>query len=100
MSARNGRWALAGDAATAAVVLSTDADRVAWVSTLLQHFGCRIYPLKSYFNQEAGHEEVELVVLDPNCLTQQQLQKMTASRRPGGGARSGTAARSAASRSL
>lgn len=66
----------AGDAATAAVVLSTDEDRVAWVSTLLQHFGCRIYPLKAYFNRDLGHEEVQLVVLDPNCLTQQQLQKM------------------------
>ena len=65
-----------GDAATAAVVLSTDEDRVAWVSALLEHFGCRIYPLKSYFNREPGHEEVELVVLDPNSLTQQQLQKM------------------------
>ena len=68
--------AVEGDAATSAVVLSTDEDRVAWVSALLEHFGCRIYPLKAYFNREPGHEEVQLVVLDPNSLTQPQLQKM------------------------
>ena len=68
--------AVDSDAATAAVVLSTDEDRVAWVSALLEHFGCRIYPLKAYFNREPGHEEVQLVVLDPSSLTQQQLQKM------------------------
>ncbi len=65
-----------GDTGLNVVVLSTDEDRVAWVSTLLQHFGCRIYPLKAYFNRGVGHEEVALVVLDPSCLTKQQLQKM------------------------
>jgi putative nucleotidyltransferase with HDIG domain len=65
-----------GDAATAAVILSTDEERVAWTGAVLQHLGCTIYPLKAYFNREPGHEQVQLVVLDPNCLTRQQLDKM------------------------
>jgi HD-like signal output (HDOD) protein len=69
-----------GDAATAqtcaAVVLSTDQDRVKWVGGLLQHFGCSLYPLKEYFNREPGHEAVELVVVDPNCVTLPQLEKI------------------------
>jgi hypothetical protein len=64
------------DAATSAVILSTDEERVAWTGAVLEHLGCEIYPLKAYFNQEPGHEEVQLVVLDPNCLTRQQLDKM------------------------
>lgn len=59
-----------------AVLLSTDQDRVDWVGGLLQHFGYRLFPLKAYFNQEPGHQEVGLVVLDPNCLTNQQLTKI------------------------
>jgi len=59
-----------------AVVLSTDQDRVTWVGGLLQHFGCRIFPLRSYFEQEAGCESVRLVVIDPNSVTQTQLQKI------------------------
>ncbi len=60
----------------AAVILSTDEDRVGWVGGLLEHFGCRLFPLKAYFNQEVGHDQVGLVVLDPNCMTNQQLAKI------------------------
>jgi len=60
----------------AVVVLSTDQERVAWVSGLLQHFGCRPFPLKAYFNREPGSEQVRAVILDPNCATQQQLAKI------------------------
>jgi len=59
-----------------AVVLSTDEARVAWVGGLLEHFGCAQYPLKAFFNQEPGAEEVHLVVVDPNCVTTQQLEKI------------------------
>jgi HD-like signal output (HDOD) protein len=59
-----------------AVVLSTDDERVAWVGGLLQHFGCRLFPLKDYFGREPCHEAVRLVVLDPACMTAQHLAKM------------------------
>ena len=60
-----------------AVVLSSDQDRMHWVGGLLQHFGCRIFPLRDYFERAQGHEQVRLVVLDPNSLTRPQLQKIT-----------------------
>jgi HD-like signal output (HDOD) protein len=60
----------------AAVVLSSDEDRTAWVGGLLQEFGCRIFPLRGYFEREPGHEDVRLVVLDPNCMTKPQLEKI------------------------
>lgn len=71
-----GPGAGAGAAPPAAVVLSADQERVAWVGGLLEHFGCALFPLKAYFNREAGHEAVGLVVLDPNSLTANQLDKM------------------------
>ncbi|MEZ4386848.1 MAG: HDOD domain-containing protein [Candidatus Krumholzibacteriia bacterium] len=58
------------------VVLSSDQERVAWVGGLLEHFGCPGFPLRAYFEQEAGHQDVRLVVLDPNSLTKPQLQKI------------------------
>lgn len=60
----------------AAVVLSTDQERVGWVGGLLGHFGGTIFPLKDFFNQAAGHQTVRLVVLDPNSVTQAQLSKI------------------------
>lgn len=66
----------AAGTAGAVVVLSTDTERVAWVTGLLQHFGHTVFPLKAYFNQGPGHEAVQLVVLDPNCATNQQLAKI------------------------
>jgi len=65
-----------GEPAGVAVVLSTDQDRVAWVSGLLEHFGCRTFPLKAYFDREPGSAEVQLVILDPNCMTSQQLARI------------------------
>ena len=64
------------ETAQAVVILSADQDRIAWVGGLLQHFGSTLIPLKSYFNQESGHESVALVVLDPNSVTHSQLDKM------------------------
>lgn len=58
------------------VMLSSDQDRIGWVGGLLEHFGCPDFPLRGYFEQEAGHEQVRLVVLDPNSLTSAQLQKI------------------------
>jgi HD-like signal output (HDOD) protein len=59
-----------------AVVLSTDQDRVGWVGGLLGHFGSELFPLKDYFNRAPGHEQVEVVVLDPNSVSQAQLGKI------------------------
>lgn len=64
------------DDAGSAVVLSTDQDRTTWVGGLLQHFGCRIFDLRSYFEQAQGSETVRLVVIDPNSVSQGQLQKI------------------------
>jgi HD-like signal output (HDOD) protein len=70
-----GEVATAG-AAGKAVVLSTDTERNAWVGGLLEQFGFELFPLREYFNGAAGHETVELVVLDAACMTQAQLTKI------------------------
>ncbi|MBD3222901.1 HDOD domain-containing protein [bacterium] len=59
-----------------AVFLSSDQDRMQWVGGLLQEFGCHLFPLRDYFEQEPGHDQVRLVVLDPNSLTAPQIKKI------------------------
>lgn len=61
---------------TISCVVSTDENRREWVQTLLQHFGHQLYAMDSYFNQAAGSEQVQLVLLDPQCLTAQQLDRL------------------------
>ncbi len=58
-------------------VVTTDQDRREWVETLLKHFGHELFPMDAYFNQGAGSESVELVLVDPQCLTAQQIDRLT-----------------------
>lgn len=73
----------AGDAVPEAIekrlscVVTTDEGRREWVQTLLKHFGHDLFPMESYFNQVAGSEGVQLVLVDPQCLTAQQIERLT-----------------------
>ncbi|MBU8871974.1 MAG: HDOD domain-containing protein [Gemmatimonadales bacterium] len=57
-------------------VVSTEVARREWVQTLLQYFGHELFPMDTYFNQGPGCGNVELVLLDPQCLTAQQLDRL------------------------
>ena len=57
-------------------VVSTDEGRREWVQTLLRYFGHDLFPMETYFNQGPGCGDVELVLLDPQCLTMQQLDRL------------------------
>jgi HD-like signal output (HDOD) protein len=57
-------------------VISTDPERSRWAQTLVQYFGHRLLPMKSFFARAEGYEEVALVLLDPQCVTRNQLSKI------------------------
>jgi HD-like signal output (HDOD) protein len=59
------------------VVVSTDEPRREMVTALLNHLGHEIFPMESYFNQEGGSSEVKLVLVDPQALTRDQLDRLT-----------------------
>ena len=61
---------------TSCVVVTTEDERREWANTLLEHFGHKIFPMDSYFNQGPGAEEVGLVLIDTQCLTQQQVTQL------------------------
>lgn len=61
---------------TSCVVVTTEDERREWANTLLQHFGHEIYPMDDYFNQASGSEKVGLVLIDSQCLTQQQVTQL------------------------
>ncbi len=57
-------------------VVSTEEGRRDWVQTILRYFDYELFPMDAYFNQGPGCEKVELVLLDPQCLTAQQLDRL------------------------
>lgn len=65
-----------GNVPTSCVVVTTEDERRAWSHTLLEHFGHKIFPMDDYFNQVAGSEQVGLVMIDTQCLTQQQTTQL------------------------
>ena len=69
------RQAEAG-ALTSCVVVTTEDERREWAQTLLNHFGHTIFPMDDFFNQVAGSERVGLVLIDSQCLTQQQIGQL------------------------
>jgi len=58
------------------VVVTTDESRRDLVGCLLTHLGHKTYPMESYFNQEPGSSEVELVLIDPQALSRDQLDRL------------------------
>ncbi len=58
------------------VVVTTDEPRRELVDCLLAHLGHRTFPMEAYFNQEAGSSEIKLVLVDPQGLTQEQLDRL------------------------
>ncbi len=65
-----------GEETTSCVVVTTEDERRGWANTLLEHFGHTIYPMDAYFNQAPGSEAVGLVLIDTQCLTQQQIVQL------------------------
>ncbi len=59
-----------------ASVVSSDPERSQWTKGLLEYFGNRIFPMKPFFAQDPGADDVQLVLLDPQCLTKPQMTKI------------------------
>lgn len=58
------------------VVVTTDESRRDLVGCLLNHLGHKTFPMESYFNQEAGSSDVKLVLVDPQSLSGDQLDRL------------------------
>lgn len=58
------------------VVITTDEDRANWLGCMMSNFGITTLEAQAYFNQEAGSQEVSLVLVDPQCLTVQQVEQL------------------------
>ena len=60
-----------------AVIITTDEDRDAWLQAIMGNFGIQVFPANDYFSQMAGSADVGLVLVDPQCLTLQQIDQLT-----------------------
>ncbi|MBE0567593.1 MAG: HDOD domain-containing protein [Krumholzibacteria bacterium] len=58
------------------VVITADDQRRDWTGALLGHFGYQIFPMHAYFNQEPGSADVRVVMVDPQTLTREQLNRL------------------------
>jgi len=58
------------------VVVTTDEPRRDLVGCLLSHLGHQAFPMESYFNQEAGSSDVKMVLVDPQSLSKDQLDRL------------------------
>lgn len=58
------------------VLITTEDDRREWTEMVLQKLGHRLFPMQSFFNQDPGSQDVDLVLLDAQCLTRQQLDQL------------------------
>ena len=68
--ARTGEVGTTGDQeASTCVVVTTDDARKEWASTLLRSMGHDLYPMEGLFNNASGSEAVDLVLVDPQCMT-------------------------------
>jgi len=63
-------------AGAACVVVTTEDERREWSHMLLEHFGQTVFPMEAYFNQAPGGEKVDLVLIDAQSLTQQQISRL------------------------
>jgi len=61
---------------TTCAIITTDDDRRGWTEVMLDHFGYQVFPMESFFNQEAGCEKVGLVLVDYQCMTRQQIDQL------------------------
>ncbi|MCP4292271.1 MAG: HDOD domain-containing protein [bacterium] len=59
------------------VVVCTEATRRELVTQLLIQFGHETYPMERYFNQEAGSSDIGLVLVDPQSLSRDQIDRLT-----------------------
>jgi len=61
---------------TSFVVVTTDDERRGWTSTLMEHFGYQSFSMDAFFNQGPGSADVAVVLVDAQCLTQQQITQL------------------------
>ncbi len=59
------------------VIITTDEDRQAWLQAIMANFGIQVFPANDYFSQMAGSADVKLVLVDPQCLSIQQVDQLT-----------------------
>jgi len=71
-----GRTIAGEDDGIVCVVVTTEDERRKWCNALLEHFGHEIYPMNDFFNQTAGSQKVSLVIIDTQCLTQEQITRL------------------------
>lgn len=57
-------------------VVTTDDARREWVATILQYMGHRMYPMEDLFNNAAGSEAVDVVLVDPQCMTAAKFDQL------------------------
>nr|MEE4266796.1 HDOD domain-containing protein [Candidatus Krumholzibacteria bacterium] len=57
-------------------LVTTDDDRVQWLTAVMSNFEVGVFPAQAFFNQEAGSQEVGLAMVDPQCLTAQQVDQL------------------------
>ena len=58
------------------VLVTTDEDRERWLGCITSSFGLATFGAQAYFNQEAGSQEVGLVMVDPQSLTSLQVDQL------------------------
>ncbi len=58
------------------VVVTTDDNRREWVATLLKYMGHSTFPMEGLFNSSPGSENVDLVLVDPQCMTTTKFEQL------------------------
>jgi len=71
-----GVGSVAPAAAETCVIVTTEDERRDWAQMLLEHFGHTVFPMDAFFNQAQGSDQVRLVLIDVQSLTQQQISRL------------------------
>ncbi|MBU8871303.1 MAG: HDOD domain-containing protein [Gemmatimonadales bacterium] len=58
------------------VLLCTSPTQATWGQQILNHYGHNLIPMKKFFSSPDEHEEVDLVLVDPESVSAEQLAKM------------------------
>ncbi len=58
------------------VIVTSDEGRRDWMECLVEHFGHKLSPQAQWFNQDAESKDVSLALIDPQCMTSQQLEQL------------------------
>jgi len=58
------------------VVITTDDQRRELIQALLTHMGHSLFPMDAFFNRQPGSQDVDTVLVDPETLTRDQLDRL------------------------